>query len=122
MEEQNIIEDSAQKSTKNKRPLAITIICVLDFIGAVIVIPVIFSKVAASIGSWYPPYLGFSGVVGFICMIGLWKMKRWSVYTNTIFFIINQIMLILTNKWNLLGFLMLAIITGIQWIYLKKMD
>ena len=55
-------------------------------------------------------------------MIGLWIMKKWAVYVYTVFFVINQIVLLMTNRWNLLGFLLLIIIIGILWAYIRKMD
>lgn len=30
--------------------------------------------------SWYPVFLGFSGIVTLICTVGMWKMTKWSVY------------------------------------------
>ena len=74
-----------------KRPTSITVICVLGFIGALITVPLIFSPIAQQIGSWYPPYLGFSAVVGLVCMVGLWMMKKWAAYTYTGFEVLNQV-------------------------------
>ena len=61
---------------KTKRPLAITIICITGLIGALTVVPLIFSDIAQQIGPWYPPYLALSAVIGLGCMIGLWLMKK----------------------------------------------
>ena len=36
------------------RPVAITVICILGFIGAALAIPLIFSAAAREIGAWYP--------------------------------------------------------------------
>ena len=116
------IKYSDQNLRQNSRPVAITVICVVDFIGAVGASLLIFSNIAATVGRWYPPYLGFSCVVGLLCMIGLWIMKKWAVYVYTVFFVINQIVLLMTNRWNLLGFLLLIIIIGILWAYIRKMD
>jgi hypothetical protein len=44
---------------KAKRPISITIICVIGFLGALIGIPVIFSPIAQQIGPWYPHTPGF---------------------------------------------------------------
>jgi hypothetical protein len=105
----------------SERPIAITIICVLGFIGAALVIPVIFSDVARSIGAWYPPYLALSAVVGFVCMIGLWKMLKWSVFVYTAFVILNQVVLMAMGVWNIFGLLIPAIVIALGFTYLSRM-
>lgn len=75
----------------SERPIAITIICVLGFIGAALTIPLIFSSAAGAIGAWYPPYLALSAVVGLVCMIGLWKMMKWSVFVYTAFVVLIRL-------------------------------
>ena len=107
---------------KSKRPLAITIICVIVSIGILLTLPMIFSQASLNIGSWYPLFLGFSTILGFVCMIGLWKMKKWGVFIYTIFVAINQILLYSLNLWNYMALLIPAIVIGIGFYYLKEMD
>src|SRR5687768_15368663 len=122
MEQQEFIGQRTQQPAGKKRPTAITVICVLGFIGAAITIPLIFSEAARQIGSWYPPYLGLSALVGLICMIGLWNMKRWAAYTYTAFVLINQIVLLAMGVWNIMALLIPAIVIAIAMTHLKKMD
>ena len=122
MEQQEITEQPTQQLQEKKRPTAITVVCVIGFIGAAFTIPVIFSGVARQIGSWYSPYLGFSAVVGFICMVGLWNMKKWAAYTYTAFVVINQIVLLTMGVWNIMALLIPAIVICIAFTHLKKMD
>ena len=103
------------------RPVAITVICVLSIIGALFAIPLVFTDVARQIGAWYPPYLAFSAVIGAICMIGFWKMRRWAVFTYTAFCAINQIVLLLTGHWNVLAILLPGIVIAIGFVYLSRM-
>ena len=84
------LNTKVNKLNNKKRPTAITIICILGFIGAAFTIPMIFSDLAAQVGSWYPPFLGLSAVVGLVCMLGLWKMKKWAAYTYIVFVALNQ--------------------------------
>ncbi len=88
-------------SGRGKRPLSITIICALGFVGALIAVYLVFSPFAQQVGSWYQPYLGFSVIVGLACMIGLWLMKKWAAYTYTGFVIINQIILLIMGVWDI---------------------
>lgn len=105
----------------SERPVAITIICILGFIGAALSIPAIFMGATSSIGAWYPPYLAFSAVVGLVCMIGLWKMMKWSVFAYTAFVVLNQIVLMAMGVWNIFALLIPAIVIAIGFTYLSKM-
>jgi hypothetical protein len=103
------------------RPVAITVICIIGFIGAAISLPLIFSAAAAGIGSWYPPFLGLSAVVGLICMIGLWKMKKWAVFLYTAMVVVSQVVLLSTGFWNPFSLLLPAIVIAIGFANLSKM-
>ena len=118
MEQQSIDNQVKEK----KRPTAITVICVLGFIGAAFSIPLIFSDIAGQIGSWYPPYLGLSAITGFVCMVGLWQMKKWAAYTYTGFVGLNQIVLLTMGVWNVMALIIPAIVVGIALTNVKEMD
>ena len=105
----------------SERPVAITVICVLGFIGAALSIPAIFMSATSSIGAWYPPYLAFSAVVGLICMIGLWKMMKWAVFAYTGLAILNNCVLMTMGVWNILAVITPGIIIAIGFAYLSKM-
>ena len=122
MEQQNIDNQVNEKQEEKKRPTAITVICVLGFIGAAFTIPLIFSDIAGQIGSWYPPYLGLSAIIGLVCMVGLWQMKKWAAYTYTGFVGLNQIVLLTMGVWNVMSLLIPAIVVGIALTHVKKMD
>ena len=110
-----------QAETKQQRPTAITVICVIGFLGAVICIPLMFSDVAAQIGAWYPPYLAFSTIVGFSCMVGFWMMKKWATYTYTAFVGVNQVVLLAMGVWNIMAILIPAIVVFFAFKHLKEM-
>jgi hypothetical protein len=103
------------------RPIAVTVICVLGFIGAVFTIPLVFTSIARQIGAWYPPYLAFSALVGGICMFGFWKMRRWAVFTYTAFVVVNQVVLLTTGHWNVLAILLPGVVIAIGFSYLWRM-
>jgi hypothetical protein len=106
---------------KVDRPLSITIISVIGFIGALISIPLMFTPVVQQLGPWYSPYLGFSIGVGFTCMIGLWMMKKWAAYTYTGFVVLNQFILLATGLWNILALLGPAVVIFFAMKNLSKM-
>jgi hypothetical protein len=107
---------------EKKRPVAITVICILGFIGAALTVPLIFSPIARSIGAWYPPYLALSSVIGLICMIGLWMMKKWSIIVYTAFVAVNQVVMLAMGVWNVAALLIPAIVIAIGFSQFSKMD
>jgi hypothetical protein len=113
------MENSEQGS---KRPVAITVICILGFIGAAISVPLVFSSMAASIGSWYPPYLGFSALAGTVCLIGLWMMKKWAAYAYTGLVALNQVVMVVMGVWTLFSLLIPLVVVIIALKYSPRMS
>lgn len=107
---------------KEKRPVVITVICILGFIGAAVTIPMIFSDIAKAIGAWYPPYLAFTTVIGLACMVGLWMMKKWGIIVYAGFFAVNQVVLLTMGVWNVLSLIIPAIVIVIGLLQFSKMD
>ena len=103
------------------RPVAITVICILGFIGVALTLPLLFSATAAGIGSWYPPFLGLSTAVGLVCMIGLWKMKKWAVFLYTALVAVCQVVLLSMGLWSVFSFLVPVVIIAIAFANLSKM-
>ena len=111
-----------QSVSKSRRPIAITIICIIGLIGAVIALPMIFSQPSKDLGSFYQFYLGFSTCVGIVSMVGLWKMKKWAVWLYSGFVIINQVILLYLGTWNFFALLIPGIFIGMSLYYVKRME
>ena len=105
----------------SERPRAITVICVVTFVGIALGIPLIFSEAARRVGAWYPPYLATTFILGFVCTVGLWKMRKWGVVLYTALFAVGQASLVATNTWNVLGTLLPGIVIGTGFYYYGKM-
>jgi hypothetical protein len=86
-----------------KRPIILTIICLLGFGSFVLIWGVIlfnfdtFARTSQKIGNWYFPYISFSSAIGIICFKGIWSMRKWAVYVYTLLGAINLIVLFNTN-------------------------
>jgi hypothetical protein len=106
----------------NPRPVTITVICILGFIGAALSVPLIFSNAASNLASWYPAFLGLSAVVGLISMIGMWKMKKWGVFLYTAMAVVVQVVLFAAQMWTPFSLLFPAIIIAIGFAYLSRMS
>lgn len=103
------------------RPTSITVICIIGLIGGLFTIPLIFTNIARNIGAWYPPYLAFTAAAGFVCMVGLWKMKRWAVFTYTGLVALNQVVMLAMGIWNVFALLIPGIIIVMVFRQLSKM-
>lgn len=104
-----------------KRPLLITIICILGFIGGILVIPIVFSPMVEEIATWYPYYFAFTALVGFISLLGLWFMKKWGAYSYAGLTILNQIIALVMGLWNFMVLLIPFIVVVVSFIHISKM-
>jgi hypothetical protein len=105
----------------HRRPLPITIICVIGFLGVLVVVPLIFSAQARNIGAWFPVALAFSAIIGFACMVGLWQMRRWSAYIYIAATAINEAIAVIAGTWNILSLIVPGIVIAVMLMYLKRM-
>ena len=115
------IEQAEQQSSEKKRPPSFIIVCLVGTIGSVLGLMLTFSSASSLVGTWYPPYLGFSAIIGLICMGGLWTMQKWSVYTYLGLFIINQVIFLLLGKWTILSLVIPLIVLIVAFPHLKNM-
>jgi|ERR1051325_2725081 len=103
------------------RPIAVTIVCVIGFVGALYALVLVFSSTAQSIAPWYPVLLAASAVIGFACMVGLWQMRRWAVYVYTAMFTVVQLLLIATDLWTPKALILPATYVAVMFMYLPRM-
>jgi hypothetical protein len=104
-----------------RRPPVISILCILGFIGVAFLVPKVFSTVARDIGAWYPPYIALVGVIGLICNIGFWKMKKWGFYGYVAFVVLNQVVMLSTGTWLPTALIVPIIVIAIVAFYFKQM-
>ncbi len=105
---------------KIERPIAITVICILGFVGAALSIPMVFTDIAKQIGSWFPPYSGSIAAISLVCMIGLWFTKKWAIYAYICLVMFNQIVLITMSRWNILILIIQGIIVTVALLHLDS--
>ncbi|MGQ0828589.1 MAG: hypothetical protein ACT4ON_09360 [Bacteroidota bacterium] len=108
-----------------KRPLLLTIVCVLGYIWIVFSLPGVFSPAIKKLGDWYPALFGLLVATSFISYVGVWHMKRWGVNLFSITFFVKEMILILINDTGFnffmgLIFSIFFIVTMI--VFYKRMD
>ena len=86
-----------------KRPVLISIVCVLGFIWIVFSFIGVFSPSLKKIGDWYPAIFGTLVATTFISYIGLWHMKRWGCQLFIISFFIKEMLLVVIDDVNYIG-------------------
>jgi uncharacterized membrane protein (DUF2068 family) len=64
---------------KTKRPLVITVLCILMVVATVSFLVQDLPR-GHFVPPWVPVYLLLSGVITLGCAAGMWMMRRWSVY------------------------------------------
>lgn len=74
------------ETDKNKRPIFITLICIIDFIVFILAIcffsSSLFREYATKhhVPSWVIPSINLWFVAYLIVVVGLWRMKKWAAY------------------------------------------
>ena len=104
------------------RPTLITVLCVLNVIGTLGAIALLFTGVYETYG--IKPFLVVLGeTVGLGITVGLWKMRRWAAITFTTELIIGEVALVLTGHWELIitGLVVWSIMAAICLAYYSKM-
>jgi hypothetical protein len=106
----------------NKRPVIITAICIIGFIGALFSFPLVFSSYASAVGPWYPPFLGLASIVGIIAFIGFWRMRVWALYLYLAMFVVSQIVLIVMHVWSPLAIILPIVVAIIGFSCRSRMQ
>ena len=108
-----------------KRPVVVSIVCIIGFIQVVFSFPGVFSPSVKRLGDFYPALYGIVITLNFIAYIGTWHMKRWGVILLISAFFIKQLINIVTNDYGV--YTIIGILTGVTCItilcfFYKQMD
>jgi len=113
-----------------KRPLPISIICILGFIGTIFTpvglflssfSPVSLAVPAVTFPTWYIVLSLLFAVIYFFGLIKIWQMKKIGIEIYTFTAIIEYIVGFATGFASVLALVISTIAIGIIWIYYKRM-
>ncbi len=104
-----------------QRPLIITLLVVIGVIGGAASIPLVGSSQAQQIGYWYQVFLSVGIIIAFICHIGFWLMKKWSVYFYIGFIVSVQLIMVKMGLWIPQSLIEPSIVTVIVLSYMSRM-
>ncbi len=115
--------DQVVTNQKTKRPVAITIISILGFIGSLFSILILILALSKGrVSTAYAIMLPLSSIIGIASMVGLWKMKKWGVYLYSVLILFNQIFLIYLGVWSAVSLIIPAIVLGVAYANINKMS
>ena len=83
--------------TTIKRPVSLTIICIVGLLWSLLNFIFVFSPFIKKISDWAPAIYGVIVALQFISFIGIWNMKRWGVMFYVLSFFLKQCFAILIN-------------------------
>lgn len=107
-----------------KRPIIISILCIIGWIMVVFNFIDAFSPAAKKIGQFYPALYSLAMCLQFIAFVGIWYMKRWGVELFIASFFAKIILFVFmgTISYTSLTFLLSVIFIIILFFYYRKMD
>jgi hypothetical protein len=105
-----------------KRPVAITLICILGFAVSVIGFPGIFSPFVKKKGDWFPAISGLITALEFIAVVGTWYMKKWGGYLYLVSALAGQIVALQIDNWTISNAIIPVVFLSVYYYHQKKMD
>ena len=109
-------------TSQSKRPSSITLISVLAIYSGILAFYFVFSSGIQNLSLGNAAFYVLGGAVFLVCGIGFWLMRKWAVYTFAIFGVIDQVILLLTGRWNVISLLVLIIVVYVGYRNLSRMS
>jgi hypothetical protein len=113
---------------ENKRPILVTIICILQFMGVPFSIlgsllaPVFAPIINQIIPGWYTVFEIVFTIFYLVCLIFIWKMRRRALICYTTLVILDCIVTFLAGFGSYFILSITIIILGLLWTQFKKMS
>lgn len=109
---------------KVKRPVIVSIVCIIGWILVVFSFIYAFSPNVKKIGEFYPAIYSFVVCLQFISFVGIWYMKKWGPNLFVVSFFLKNILLVCMGTFTAGDIVFLAdiIFIIILLFYYKRMD
>lgn len=122
MESNEILNNSIEIMGKGKRPIILTIFCFLGIFGFIWNLTCTINPTnylgEIQLYFWHLSFL----LISLVTIIGVWKMKVWSISLYLINNLINQHFLYIYDHWNSFYFIGPLIWLTISYVHYKRMD
>jgi hypothetical protein len=109
---------------KVKRPVILSIVCIIGWILVVFSFIYAFSPGIKKIGEYYPAIYSFIVCLQFISFVGIWYMKKWGPHLFIASFFLKNILLVCMGTFTAIDavFIIDIIFIIILFFYYKRMD
>lgn len=112
---------------RGKRPLLVTIFCILGFIAVPIVlfgmlVPSVRDVLIQRHGVLYVPITLLTTILALAGLIGYWTMKKWGVYVYAAMVVITIIYYLIAGIPDTFGHIYRLVIVAVGFVYLRKMS
>ena len=123
MESSRMPDDSVTSKSNNilERPTAITIICVLEFVNSGLKFIAALVPAVKKFGEWVPLYLPIDAIIVIICMIGVWRMKKWGLFAFLFWELTVQVIFLTAGQWGPMHLLYPLLLIFFMFGYYSKM-
>ena|ERR1700733_12526960 len=122
MEPEHVLDQiTGEEIKKPKRPLVVTVICIIYFLLVAIWIPIFIINSETNLDWTFLIIIAYLAII-FIFVIAIWKMKKWGVHGFIGFSVLSLIAIILIDSWSLIYFLIPLICSIILFFQLNKME
>ena len=108
--------------TVRKRPILLSVVCILGYIWIVFSFPAVFSPSVKKLGDWYPALFGLIVAGTFISYIGVWHMKKWGVQLFALAFFVKESVLIMIDDVSVIGIVFSLFFISSMLPFYRRMD
>lgn len=105
-----------------KRPRIVTILCIINGLWAIKLLPSIANPALKQYGDVFPPLYGIIVALIFISVIGVWHMRKWGVNMYIISFFMKELFLMQIDDISKIGIAVSSVSIMIFLIYYKQMN
>lgn len=105
-----------------QRPLILTLLCVLGFLGCFLKMYYVFSSEIRSVSIWYPSFISLSTLLLMVALFGLMQMRRWGFILYIIFFVLHQVVQVAVKKWDVASSLLFIALLLVGFLQFKKLQ
>jgi hypothetical protein len=96
-------EPYQNESLMQDRPLLITLVCFYLLLGNIVNGWFLISDDMRYYSALSIGYIIASLIVGLICMVGFYKMEKWTVFLYAFYILVSQLILVAAEKWTLMA-------------------
>ena len=115
-----------QASYLGKRPLLISILCIVAYIFVLLIIAGFFmpetrASIVAKYGLSYVVINGLIAAVGYAGLAGYWAMRRWGIYVYGVMTVLSLAHQLVAGNMNILYHIGHVLILSMGFVYIKRM-